>query len=144
MGSKRIRCSTTKEELEMLEKAIEKIRSEMNQSNNSYNQVIGELLLKHLNKNPKEAEKILAEDKTIVKSLDAMKKVAEKKKTGNFAMLTIEEGFKAVLDYYGIKTEVIIEVPEPTEVNINTDGKLNREPVIQKKANFDINLDELL
>ncbi|SNR85621.1 hypothetical protein SAMN05446037_100139 [Anaerovirgula multivorans] len=125
----------------MLEKAIEKIRSEVNQnSNNSYNQVIGELLLKHLNKNPEAAEKILAEGKTIAKSLDAMKKVAGKKKTGNFAMLTLEEGFKAVLDYYGIKAEVKIEVPEPPEL-VSVDSK---PAVEKKKIDFDIKLEELL
>lgn len=123
----------------MLEKAIEKIRSEMNQNNNSYNQVIGELLLKHLNKNPQVAEKILVEGKTIAKSLDAMKKVAEKKKAGNFAMLTLEEGFKAVLDYFDIKAEPIIEAPEPQKL-VHIDNK----PATAKKIDFDIKLEELL
>ena len=52
--------------------AITKLKSEMDANeNNSYIQV----------------EKIMAADKTIAKSLDAMKKEAEKKKVGNCAVL---------------------------------------------------------
>lgn len=73
----------------MLSKAITKLKTEMKQSeNNPYIHVVGGFLIEHLDKNPKDAEKILAIDKTIGKSLNEMKKVAEKKKVGNCAVLT--------------------------------------------------------
>lgn len=124
----------------MFENAISKIESEMNQnSNNSYIKVIGEFLLQFINENSEVAEKIMVEDKTIAKSLDAMKKVAEKKKTGNFAMLTPEEGFKAVLDYFDIKAETVTyasELPKLVPIINNTSEK--------KKASFDVKLEDLL
>ena len=87
----------------MLTQAMEKLRSEItNCHNNPYVQVVGDFLLNHLEKHPQDAEKLLAADKTIGKSLDAMRKVAETKKVGNCAVLTDEEGFAVVLKYFGI------------------------------------------
>lgn len=84
--------------------AVTKLRAEMeaNQTN-PYVQVIGAYLVKHLNSHPEHAESFLAEDKTILKSLDAMRKEAEKKKVGNVAVLTDAEGFAVVLEYFGAK-----------------------------------------
>ncbi|QUH21099.1 phosphoadenosine phosphosulfate reductase family protein [Alkaliphilus sp. B6464] len=77
----------------MLEKAIEKLRKEMDQEkDNAYTQVVGGYLIKFLNKNQGAAERFLAEDKTIAKSLETMKNEASKKKKNNFAMFTLEEG----------------------------------------------------
>lgn len=96
----------------MIKKANSKIGSEMlGKKDNPYIQVVGGFLLKHLENSPSDAEKILNKDKDIAKSLDVMKKAAEKKKVGNVAVLTDEEGFKVVLEYFGIgATEV--EAPE--------------------------------
>lgn len=83
--------------------AIEKIQAEMDASKtNSYIQAVGGYLLNHLKTSPGSAEKILAEGKTIAKSLDEMRKVAEKQKDGNCAVLTDAEGFAVVLEYFGI------------------------------------------
>lgn len=94
----------------MHEKAISKLNEEIKQEkDNLYVQVVGEFLIKFIKENINLGEKFMAKDKTIGKSLDAMKKVAEKKKTGNFAMLTPEEGYRAVLNYFDIKTEKVIK-----------------------------------
>ncbi len=85
----------------MLNKAIAKIRGEMDANkNNSYVQVVGNFLLSYLNEHPETADSIIKEGKTIQKSLDAMRKVAEKQKVGNCAVLTDAEGFDAVLNYF--------------------------------------------
>jgi hypothetical protein len=87
----------------MIKEASSKIESEMlGKKDNPCIQVVGGFLLKHLDSNPQDAEKILKKDKDIAKSLDEMRKAAEKKKVGNVAVLTDEEGFKIVLEYFGI------------------------------------------
>lgn len=119
----------------MLEQAIAKIKGEMEQnSSNPYIQVVGNFLAGHITENPGDAERILAEDKTISKSLSAMRSEAEKKKVGNCAVLTDAEGFAVVLKYFGIETAPVIpQTVQPV-------------PQVQKKtsSDFDINLDELL
>jgi hypothetical protein len=117
----------------MLSKAIEKIRNEMeNNEDNDYIKVVGEFLIDYLSSHNEAAEKISNDQKTISKSLDEMKKVAEKKKKGNFAMLTPSEGFSAVLKYYEIGEAVnILARPAPATKKEN-------------KVDFDINLDDLL
>jgi hypothetical protein len=119
----------------MVQKAIEKLRSEMDSNkNNYYIQVVGQYLIDHVDE--KSAEKILAVDKTIAKSMDAMRKVAEKKKVGNCAVLTPDEGFKIVMDYFGItKTPAVqaapISRPAPA-------------PVAPTADEFDLKLEDLL
>ncbi|UTW69887.1 hypothetical protein KHA80_03090 [Anaerobacillus sp. HL2] len=62
--------------------AIKKLEEEMQKnSNNPYIQVVGNFLIEYLKENPTSAEKVLVADKTIAKSLDAMRKVAEQKKS---------------------------------------------------------------
>lgn len=81
-----------------------KLEAEMNANlNDQYIQVIGGFLLQHLDMNPAAAEKLLAKDKTIAKSLDAMKSEARKKQKNGMAMLTDAEGFAVVLKYFGIE-----------------------------------------
>lgn len=60
---------------ELINKAIEKLNSEMDKENNPYAKVIGEFLLKQVNGNEDIARVILTEGKTIMKSLDEMKKL---------------------------------------------------------------------
>jgi hypothetical protein len=124
----------------MLNQAIQKIQTEMDQNtNNAYIQEVGKFLLQHLESNPGSAEKILTQDKTIGKSLSEMRKVAEKKKVGNYAMLTPQEGFEMVMKYFGITAQSTpdeITKPEPENVD-----KSARERVADF---FDVSLDELL
>lgn len=122
----------------MLEEARKKLQKEMDSNkSNSYVQVVGQFLLQHLEDHSKSAKKILAEDKTIVKSLDAMEKEARKKKVGNCAVLTDQEGFSIVLKYFGINAAYT----SATQVTV---PKQNPEPQPSKTAAFDISLEDLL
>jgi hypothetical protein len=115
-----------------MQKAIAKVKAEMEKENNPYVKVVGQFLLQHLDKNPSDAEKIIITEKTILKSLDEMRKAAEKKKVGNCAVLTDEEGFTIVLKYYGIDGKpVAFESPVVAPV-----------PVTSTK--FDVKLDDFL
>lgn len=108
---------------------MDKIRAEMeNNQGNSYIQVVGNFVLQHINDNPAAAERILTEGKTLKGSLDAMRKVAEGKKVGGMAVLTPEEGYKAVLGYFGIQAIAAVPAPKPQA----------------PKVYFDVNLDDLL
>jgi hypothetical protein len=118
----------------MLEKALEKIDSEMGlNQDNQYMQVVGSFLLGHLKDNPDDAEKILSEDKTITKSLDEMQNLASKKKVGNCAMFTPAEGFAIVMKYFGIESAVDI---------MSTPNVKNEKA--KSKVEFDISLKDFL
>jgi hypothetical protein len=115
------------------DEAIAKISVEIQKEKNPYVQAVGGFLLQHLDKNPQDAEKILVQDKTILKSLDAMKKEAEKKKVGNCAVLTDAEGFAVVLKYFGIDGQVVLpEAPVPVPTTSKT------------SSDFDVKLDDFL
>ena len=100
----------------MLEKATEKLTNEMTSNpTQPYVQVVGQYLLNHLEAQPEHADNILAEDKTILKSLDVMRRFAERKKVGNVAVLTDDEGFAVVLQYFGCWEGEPIELPPEPE-----------------------------
>lgn len=99
----------------MTAKAIQKIQAEMDaNTNNPYVQVIGEFLLQYLPDHIDLAEKIMEEKKSIASSLDAMRKVAEKKRVGDVAVLTDEEGFETVLAYFKNPLPVVPAAPVRT------------------------------
>ena len=111
----------------MLNNAITKIEDEMSKNkNNGYIQAVGGFLLGRLKTNQADAEKILADDKTIAKSLDKMRDEAKKKQVGNCAVLTDEEGFAVVLKYFGIDAAVPVKAKPAAS------------------SSFDINLEDLL
>lgn len=119
----------------MIDKAVEKIRDEMvAKTKDTYIQVVGDMLLHQLTVNPAAADKIMAKDKTIAGSLDAMRKVAEGKKSGSCAVLTDAEGFAVVLEYFGINGAASTLSPVPAA-----------SPVPKPAStDFDIRLDDLL
>ena len=118
----------------MLNRAITKLKTEIekNKDNPRYIQVVGGFLLQHLDANPGDAEKILDAEKTIEKSLEAMRKEAEKKRVGNCAVLTDREGFAVVLKYFGIEGHPAAAWP----------GK--QPEASSKDIDFDVKLDDLL
>ncbi len=117
----------------MIDKAIEKIRDEMvSKTNDTYIQVVGDMLLHQLTVNPTAAEKVMANGKTIAGSLSAMRSAAEKKKSGNCAVLTDAEGFAVVLDYFGIKGAA------------STDSLVPAVSPMAPALDFDVSLDDLL
>lgn len=119
----------------MLEKAIEKLKAEINKSNDPCIQIIGEFLIQHIQNDPSNAGKIMQEGKTIENSFEEMRKVAVKKKVGNRAVLTDQEGFAIVLKYFGIEfsiTNTVSKVQEP----------IVEAPVIkQKKSEIEFNVE---
>lgn len=115
-----------------MEQALAKIHDELDKNkDNEYIQCIGAYLADYLRSNPGAAANIMAEGKTIAGSLDAMRKVAEKKKKGNMAVLTPAEGYKAVLEYYEIQGN------QPTTSKPST-----QQPAV--KPGFSVSLTDLL
>lgn len=120
----------------MLSNAVSKIKTEIDGSkNNPYIKVVGDFLLRHLEADPGAAEKIMAADKTIAKSLDAMKAEAKKKQHNGMAMLTDAEGFAIVLKYYGIKGTVASSPVAQTPLRIDPPAPI---------SDFDVKLDDFL
>jgi hypothetical protein len=121
----------------MLEQAIAKIKTEMEQNASKvYIRVIGDFLLHHLESNPDDAQQILTEGKTIAKSLEAVRKEAEKHKEGSCAVLSDAEAFPIVLEYFGINPGQIGQLPSATPAV----PALTPNPSVD----FDVSLDELL
>ena len=119
----------------MLGKAIEKLKAEIVKSNDPCIQVIGEFLLQHIESNNSNAEKIMQEGKTIEKSFEEMRNAAVKKKVGNRAVLTDQEGFTIVLKYFGIESSITNKVSRVKE-------SIAEVPAIkQKKPDIDFNVE---
>lgn len=119
----------------MLTNAITKIKTEIEKNNNNpYIQVVGGFLIQHIEKNPQDAEKIMNNEKTIAKSLDEMRKAAEKKKVGNCAVLTDQEGFAVVLKYFGIEAAQVNVTSQPapivTELKPSNDFNIKLEDLL--------------
>ena len=112
-----------------INEAISKLEAEMESNKtNRYIQYVGQYMVDHLNEKPDHAENILAEGKTIADSLKHMERVAKAKKSSGMVVLTPEEGFKAVMEYYGINEGVSVVKPE----------------TVPKKRKVRLSLDDLL
>ncbi|WP_143316879.1 hypothetical protein [Clostridium sp. HBUAS56017] len=122
----------------MIEKAIEKIKKEMEKNKNPYVQAIGNYLLKQIEINKDAAEKIV-NGETIEKSLKEVEKVAKKKAVKNCAVLEDREVYKLVRKFYGFEAvqDKMLKV-EAEEVK-----PVVKEPITQHK-NFSVNLKDLL
>lgn len=117
----------------MKDQAIEKLHLEMDQDkNNDYVQVIGAFMIQYLAEYPEDAEKILNPEKTISESLAAMETAAKKKKKGNYAIMTGQEGLSIVLQYYGIERTL----------SISPSFTFSAQP--KPATRFDVRLEDLL
>lgn len=85
----------------MLQEAIKKLKDEIG-NDKGYKQIIGGYLLKQLEANPTAADQILKEGKNIKGAMEAMKAEARKHQNNGCAVLTDDEGFAVVLEYYDI------------------------------------------
>lgn len=86
----------------MYNKAIDKIRDEMAaNANDGYIAAVGEYLTEYIRGHKDEADKVMADGKTIKGSLAAASEEARKKQRGNVAVLSYEEVYKLVREYYG-------------------------------------------
>ncbi|MGN7359478.1 hypothetical protein ACTHPF_20445 [Paenibacillus sp. SAF-054] len=116
-----------------MQEAITKLQTEIEKNKtNPYIKVIGEFLINHIQANPTSVERILDTDKTIAKSLEAMKKVAQKKQVNGMAMLTDAEGFAIVLKYFGVDESKIALYDSPGQ------------PDALATPSFDVKLDDFL
>lgn len=132
----------------MQENAVKKIKEEMEKSkNNSYVQVVGEFLLSQLNIYPAIAEKIMNADKSIEKSLEEMRKEASKKRVGNCAVLTDQEGFEIVSKYFGIDTKssenVTKTIKNDTKSTVIVTEKA-KNATADQNIDFNVKLEDLL
>jgi hypothetical protein len=122
----------------MLNEAIEKIKAEMTQNKaNSNIQYLGSYLMQHLNAHPEDAKKFIAKGNTIAKCIDEMRKVAEKKKVGNCAMMSPDEGFSIAMGFFGLDEKPEYAMPQPVVA-------APAAPVLKTSAVFEVNLDDLL
>lgn len=109
----------------MLEDAIRKIEAEkLEKQDNPYVTYIADYLVDKLKSNPSWSEKILDEGKTILGSLTYMRGEASKVKKGGVAMFTPDEGFKIVLDYFGIDEVKESKSNKGKIINISLDDLL--------------------
>ncbi|WP_044480472.1 hypothetical protein [Paenibacillus antibioticophila] len=98
----------------MLQEALRKLQKEITDSKgDDYTNLVGSFLMDHIRQNPHHAPLIVAEGKSVAGSLKAMQTEASKKKKGNFAMLTPDQGFAVVLKYYGISSKKSASEPAP-------------------------------
>jgi len=121
----------------MLNRAIEKLKTEMDSNKDKSIERIGNFLLAKLSSNPEIAEKILNPDKSIIKSLNEMSRqlkeaIAKDQRKGEVVVgITDEEGFEIVLQYYGIEENKIT-------------SKVLEAPIKKSSSSFDVNIDDLL
>lgn len=88
---------------EDMEQALNKVRAEMEaQKSNQTVQIVGAFVMKQIECNPLAAARVLVEGKTIAGSIDKMKQKAQSRQSGGVGVLTDDEGFKIVMEYYQI------------------------------------------
>lgn len=100
------------------EKAVEKIRKEMEKNADDYVQIIGQFLLSVVAQDEKAATAVIEKGKNIEGAMDVMEKEAKKKKAkGHRSALTSREGFGIVAKYYGFeyKAADIFGTPQTKE-----------------------------
>lgn len=102
--------------MEIIEKAVEKIKEEIQKDDNPYMNLIGNYVLQQLEVNKPSAEKIVAGSKTLSGSLEEMEKEAKKVAKNGVGILTDEEGFAIVAKYFefeGVQTKAeVIQFPK--------------------------------
>lgn len=132
----------------MIEKAIEKIKAEMEQKrDNAYIQAIGDYLLKQVEVNKDVAEKIIKEDKSIEKSLKEVEKIARRKEINGCAVMHDNEVFKIVREYYKFEAVqdkfIQVEVEEIHE-QINEEKKDSKDKIKVINVDFSSSLEDYL
>ena len=102
--------------------ALDKLRDEMaKEAKNPGIQYLGQWLTRELERNAGAAEKILAEGKTLKGAFDAIRKYAEKNRTGNFAFVPPEKGIDLAADYYGLGKQETQALGEPAKSSSSFD-----------------------
>jgi hypothetical protein len=113
----------------MLKDALTKIQAEVTAApTKQYLAVIGGFMMDRIRNHPEDAEKVLVEGKTLAGGLNAMKELAKKNQSDGCGILTEEQGFTVVLEYFGI------HVPQ----------KADQAAQVVQDAGFSVDLDALL
>lgn len=127
----------------MIEKAIKKIKAEMEKDKASHIQVVGNYLLKQIEINKAAANAIVKDGKTIKGSVEKMRKEAQKKAVGGCGILTDAEGFEIVRKYFefeAVQDEMIgvqvHEIKEEIKAPIEVKTK-------EKEVEFKVDIDSL-
>lgn len=131
----------------MIEKAIEKIKSEMNQNQTQY--IIGEYLLKQIEINKDAAIAIVKDNKTISGAVIEIASVAKKNAIkgpsglGTVGCVTDNEGFEIVRKYFGFEAVqdrmIDVDVHE-----IKSDACIEEKKVSSADIDFDIKIEDLM
>ena len=88
---------------ELQERAIAKIDTEIEkEKGNRILEIIGEFLINLVTANPDAAEKLLDEKKNLKGAYETMRNEARKYQKDGCAVLTDDEGFEIVCEYFGI------------------------------------------
>lgn len=130
----------------MIEKAIEKIKVEMEEKkDNAYIQAIGDYLLKQIEINKESAEKIAEGTGTITQSLAEVEKVARTKAVSGCAVMADHEVFRIVREFYKFEAvqDKFIQV-EVEEIKEQIIEEVKVKPSNVVKVDFSNNLDDYL
>ena len=88
---------------ELQNKAVAKLDAEMEKEKRNHAiAVIGEYLINLVTRHPQVAEKLADSKNTLAGAYEAMRTEARKKMYNNCAVLTDEEGFEIVCEYFGV------------------------------------------
>ncbi|WP_455798945.1 hypothetical protein [Clostridium butyricum] len=133
----------------MIEKAIEKIKSEMNQNKTQYIKLVGEYLLKQIEINKDAAIAIVKDNKTISGAVIEIASVAKKNAIkgpsglGTVGCVTDNEGFEIVRKYFGFEAVqdrmIDVDVHE-----IKSDACIEEKKVSSADIDFDIKIEDLM
>lgn len=129
----------------MIEKAIEKIKYEINKDKNPYMKIIGNYVLSQIEINPSSIESIADGSKNLKGSLKEMEKEAKKRAVGNVGILTDEEGLTIVAKYFGfeitqISADEAINKSNAIDYKMKKDEKHANKPDVE----FNVSLDDFL
>lgn len=104
----------------MIQQALQRLQKEIAEHhNNPYVSMVGGELIKYVRAHPEQAQRFLAAGKSIRGSLDAMRRVAQTKISGQLAVITPEDAMAVVMNYYGVQQPQ--QDPPPVEVGLHVD-----------------------
>ena len=130
----------------MIEKAIEKIKAEMEKNKDQHIQVIGNYLLKQIEINKAAATAIVQDGKTILESVKEMRKVVEKRAVNGCGILTDSEGFEIVRKYFGfeaVQDEIMGVQIQDVKKEVKAPAELEEVKHNNKRVEFKVDANSL-
>lgn len=124
----------------MIEEAVKKIKEEMEKNKATYIQAIGNYVLTQIEINDKAAKEVVEGKRTLKDALKKVKVKARGKAVDGCAILSDEEVYEVVREYYGFE----VEQPNATKVVVNEDITDRGPAKEEEHKNFKVNLEDLL